>query len=426
MISIASILNKHKKGDLFLGIKNDGTPNQFEIKDSTVRDVSRKIFESIKPQIFPSVRIEEIDGVEVIHVAFEGSDIPYSAFGRYYIRIADEDRELTPTELRRLMIGKEYEDHWENKLSIETAEDVDVENLKSFYDKAVKCGRLPEFSFSVDGILKQLYLLRDGKLTNAGRVLFSKNKPVTLKMAVFATEHKETFLDICREEGNLFQLIDVAVKYVVRNIRWRVVLNPDGIHRDEIPEIPIEAVREAVINSFVHARYDIPVQHEVDIYSNRIAFVNPGSFASEYAPADYAKWDLPSALRNEVIAQVLYRCKDVESFGSGLRKIYSACEQQKVAVTYENHESYFCLALSRMDRNIAPSDAINGAINGAISEQEAAVLGILMRNGNATMNEIAVELGKFPRTVNRLCSALKSKQLIERIGSNKTGYWKTK
>lgn len=40
MISIASILNKHKKGDLFLGIKNDGTPNQFEIKDSTVRDVS--------------------------------------------------------------------------------------------------------------------------------------------------------------------------------------------------------------------------------------------------------------------------------------------------------------------------------------------------------------------------------------------------
>lgn len=109
-----------------------------------------------------------------------------------------------------------------------------------------------------------------------------------------------------------------------------------------------------------------------------------------------------------------------------MRKIYSACEQQKVAVTYENHESYFCLELSRMDRNIAPSDAINGAINGAISEQEAAVLGILMRNGNATVNEIAVELGKSPRTVNRLCSALKSKQLIERIGSNKTGYWKTK
>ena len=36
----------------------------------------------------------------------------------------------------------------------------------------------------------------------------------------------------------------------------------DGIHRKEIPEIPVDAMREAVINSFAHARYDLPVQHK--------------------------------------------------------------------------------------------------------------------------------------------------------------------
>ena len=45
----------------------------------------------------------------------------------------------------------------------------------------------------------------------------------------------------------------------------------DGIHRMEIPEIPVDAMREAVINSFAHARYDLPVQHEIDIFSDRIS-----------------------------------------------------------------------------------------------------------------------------------------------------------
>ena len=61
-----------------------------------------------------------------------------------------------------------------------------------------------------------------------------------------------SFLDIVREEGNIFQLIDAAVGYIIKNIRWRVEMEGDGIHRKEIPEIPVDAMREAVINSFAH------------------------------------------------------------------------------------------------------------------------------------------------------------------------------
>ena len=56
MVSISAILNKHRKGTLFFGLRNDGTPVKFEINDSTVRDVSRKIYEAIKPQIFPVIK----------------------------------------------------------------------------------------------------------------------------------------------------------------------------------------------------------------------------------------------------------------------------------------------------------------------------------------------------------------------------------
>ncbi|MCD8109882.1 MAG: ATP-binding protein, partial [Clostridiales bacterium] len=133
MISISSILNKHGHGKIFFGLKNDGSPNKFTIVDSTLRDVSRKIFESIRPQIYPEVKTEFFDNVEIIVVNFKGKDKPYSAFGKYYIRVADEDREMSPSELRKMMIAQEYEENWENKSSGETINDVNQSTLNNFY-----------------------------------------------------------------------------------------------------------------------------------------------------------------------------------------------------------------------------------------------------------------------------------------------------
>ena len=77
IVSIVSILNKHQPGELFFVIRNDGTQFKFEINDSTLRDISRKIYEAIKPQIFPKIEIVSIDGIDVIKVDFSGNDTPY-------------------------------------------------------------------------------------------------------------------------------------------------------------------------------------------------------------------------------------------------------------------------------------------------------------------------------------------------------------
>ena len=240
-------------------------------------------------------------------------------------------------------------------------------------------------------------------------------------MAVFATNHKETFLDMDRTEGNIFELIDEAVTYIIKNIRWRVEMSGDGIHRKEIPEIPVDAIREAVINSFAHARYDLSVQHEIDIFSNRISICNPGSFANEFEPIDFYTRDIRSYLRNEVIAKTLYLCKDVETFGSGIRKIYTLCNEAGVDVSYINEETAFTLEFSRYDRNIPPKD---GEINGGITEAELMLLSLLKQSPSMTNAELADASGKSERTISRLLAALKNRKLIQRIGSNKTGYWR--
>ena len=102
--------------------------------------------------------------------------------------------------------------------------------VKAFYDSAISCGGLPEIEYDKRKILDQLGVLNGSHLTNAGVCLFSSGKPIALKMAVFATDHKETFLDMDHKEGNIFELIDEAVTYIVKNIRWRVEMSGDGFY----------------------------------------------------------------------------------------------------------------------------------------------------------------------------------------------------
>lgn len=124
---------------------------------------------------------------------------------------------------------------------------------------------------------------------------------------------------------------------------------------------------------------------------------------------------------------MLYLCKDVETFGSGIRKMYSLCDAAGVEIKYENTDTDFKIEFSRIDRNKSPlSGQENGQINDHISDLEQAVLSCLRDDPGMTNAELIVKTGKSQRTITRVLSSLKGKGLIARIGSNKTGYWQVK
>ena len=74
--SICAILNKHGKGELYFGIKNDGTVVGQDVSDKTLRSVSQAIADHIEPRIYP--KIEKItEGVQdYIKVSFQGNEKP--------------------------------------------------------------------------------------------------------------------------------------------------------------------------------------------------------------------------------------------------------------------------------------------------------------------------------------------------------------
>lgn len=205
--------------------------------------------------------------------------------------------------------------------------------------------------------------------------------------------------------------------FVIKNIRWKVIIDGSSLQRKEVPEIPLVALREVIINSFAHARYDGNVQHEIDIYSNRIAITNPGSFANDFTPNDFFYRDLKSYLRNQSIADVLYLCKDVKTCGHGLKKVYRLCKEAKVEISYINNENDFTIEFSRTDRNKTDE------INGELSKEEFSVLTVFKTNKNAIKDEVIKQTGLSSRTIDRIIKSLKEKELLRRVGSNKNGYW---
>lgn len=82
-------------------------------------------------------------GRHVIKVEFNGEDKPYSVAGRYYLRTADEDREVTPSELKNFFIANEYKEKWEKASSDSTVNQVDKKAIKDFCERSISAGRLP-------------------------------------------------------------------------------------------------------------------------------------------------------------------------------------------------------------------------------------------------------------------------------------------
>ena len=416
VISICAMLNKHGKGTLYFGILPNGLVCGQRVTDSTLRDVSRKIYESITPQIVPTIERKVIDEKEIIEVTFKGNEQPYSAKGVYYIRSADEDRVLPTNELRQLF---EYKNpSWDSELTEYTADDIDVDTLKRFYDKAVSCGRIKDADFDPTRLLNKTGLLKDGRLTNAGYFLFSNGEPVVLKMAVFATDEKLTFIDINRITGNIYKLIEEATDYIKKNIRWRAEF--DGSRRIDIPEVPLKALREIICNSFVHARYDSYTEHEIDIHPSFIKIYNPGEFPAGYTPEDFVRENIQSLVRNPLIFKTLFLSDDIESYGSGFKRVYDECGRNNVETSYEFYQHGFAFLFKRENPN---GDREKKEETKELSPTAETIIRLIETHPYVSAKKLSENVNDSERTVQRILADLKENGVLERIGGTR-GYWK--
>lgn len=423
MDDICAILNKHGSGVLYFGVKPNGDVCGQEIGSLTLDDVARTCKEAISPMIYPSINETELDGLKCIKVEFQGSEQPYSSYGIYYKRVVDRSERMTSEELKNMFASNDYSSKWENHLTRFGIDAIDHEALRSYYEESISCGRLePLRNFDEVELLTGLGLLEDDFLTNAGFYLFSNKKPIVLKIATYVTDERINFSDIRRVEDNIYNLIRYANSYIKEKMNWRVELG-NGTSRVEVPEIPLDALREIIVNSFAHANYRGETENEIDITPSQIEIYNPGEFPPNLKPEMFVESKRKSHPRNKVILNTLYKCKDVEMFGSGFKKVFSSCNANGIKFSYESNDDGFSFVFYRNDVTLHVTNNVTLNSMKKLIANDYKVLDALKENPNQTSENIASKLKINKRTVQRCLEKLITYNYVIRVGSKKTGYW---
>ncbi len=422
VIAIDAILNKHGKGKVYFGIKNDGSIIGQDIGENTVREISQAVTDNIEPRIFPKITVQKIKGKTCVTVIFSGSAMPYFAFGRAYMRVGDENKQLTARELEKLILQKHREGiDWEKQYSGREISEVNVKVLRNYISRANEAGRI-NFKFdNAKNVLRKLGLLSGNKLLKAAEILFCNRSSLEVQAAVFAGIDKLTFLDIKKFEGNIFELLDKSEKYITERINWRVQFGK--MEREEIPEVPVKAIREALVNSLCHRDYTNPKGNEVAIFKDRIEIYNPGDFPEGYTPEDFIKGGERSILRNPLIAEAIYKSKDIEKWGSGLKRIYDECKANKVAVEFKVLKSGFLVVFYRnLALTVRKDEGVSEGLSEGLNEGLKSLLEAIRNNPGIKAKNLNVVLKKRPiKTIERQIKILVHNNLIERRGSRKTG-----
>ncbi|MDR1993440.1 MAG: winged helix-turn-helix transcriptional regulator [Nitrososphaerota archaeon] len=207
-------------------------------------------------------------------------------------------------------------------------------------------------------------------------------------------------------------------------IHWRIVFD-GSVQRKEIPEIPMDAIREALVNSYCHRLYTSSQINEITIYSDRIEIYNPGTFPEGLTPQDFIEGYERSIKRNPLLTQLMYYSKDIESFGTGLKRITVACKNEGVTVEFQMLKKGFVVVFHRPNEQFVTTKTnLNVVRNVVRTEMGQVVLSTLTENPTITAAQIATLLSKSSRTIQRYLHSLQKKNVIRRVGSTKSGYWK--
>jgi ATP-dependent DNA helicase RecG len=418
IVSLLAMLNKHKRGELWFGIKNDGTAVNHHISEATLREVSRSIGDHIEPKVYPSIEKVMVDEKPCIRVMVEGKDVPYYAYGRAYIRMGDEDRQLSARGLENFILQKNRNRlHWDMEICPRAKhDDISSTKLKRFLKS---CGLKYDTAINA---LDKLNLLKNDKLLNAAVLCFAK-KPekffanAKLRCATFGTTDTTVTLDMKDITGDVFTLIEKAEEYVLEHIN--IGMRVDGLLRVDVPEIDREASREAIINAFCHRDYRLYDSVNIAIFKDRLEIRNPGLLYGGLTVSDIRE-KMVSVRRNELLAELFQRSHLIEKWGRGIKMILA----REPATEFEEVGTTLFVARFRrkgLEKDITPKTVM---ISEKTSEKTSEkIMGIIRTNKTVSARQLAEMLGLTQRAIEHQIGLLRQKGFLKRIGPAKGGYW---
>ncbi len=421
-------------GRIFVGI-TDGRKIKGAKISNRLKSQVQDAASNCDPQI--DIELESFRDVLIISVG-EGQDKPYKCGSGFYRRVGPNSQKLGRNEIIEFLKDEE-------KIRFD-----DMRNSQFVYDEHFDSKKLDRF-LRLAGISKVMddsaillnlgaaERLEDGKIVvnNTGILFFSKNLDyiyphAAVTCALFQGTDKFTVLDRRDFNEDLISNIDGAMNFLKRYIAVRYEMTGEA-RRREVPEVPYDALREAIVNAVAHRDYfERGANVMVEVYDDRIEIGNPGGLPKGLLPEEFGK---KSVLRNPKIAGMLHRADYIEKMGTGVRKMQRLMSEAGLPPLEFAFTSFFTVTFRKpaaangekigeiIGENFAKKFGIKFGLKGDRLARAVRILGILNGRERLIVTQIAESFEVGERAITRDIKFLKDNGLVEFIGSPKTGWY---
>ena len=369
------------------------------------------IRDTIKPDLTMFIHYEtlEYEGKFILCVDIQqGSKRPYYVAKKglrpegVYVRQGYSSVPASDTAIRK-MIKETDGDHFEDMRSLE--QDLTfIETEKEFNHRDIDFG------------MKQMQTLKiinqDNLYTNLG-LLLSEQCVHTIKVAVFQGTDQSVFKDRREFGGSLIQQLHEVYDYMDRYNQTRATFQE--LLRIDTQDYPKVAIREALLNILIHRDYGFSASSLISLYDDRMEFVSIGGLLLGVNLEDVTMG--LSVCRNQNLANVFYRLRLIEAYGTGLQKIMNAYKPNINKPIFKCTNNALKIVLPNMNAEYNTVEQINNKKDE--SQNEKKVLVFIKQKGWITRCDVEEILGISPSSALRFIKNMVEKGMLIKQGKGK-------
>ena len=406
-------------GVIYLGIDDKGNLIGIENVDETYTRLTNGIRDAIAPDVTMFVRYVLQDNKVIQIEVAEGSYKPYYLKSKgmkptgVYVRQGTSSVQASPEQIRQ-MIKESDGDTYEDARCLE--QDLSFHAAEIAFDRY-------GVEFSVEKY-RALGITQNDIYTNLA-LLLSDQCHHTTKIAVFKDEFCTEFRDSKEFCGSVFKQFEDAVNYLALCNKTASTIK--GVVRTDKKDYPEEAIREALLNALVHRDYSFSGSIIINVNDSKMEFISLGGLLPGLSTEDIRIGI--SQPRNKNLAEVFHRLRLIESYGTGIRRIFKLYENCPVQPIIEATANAFRIVLPNMNAtDTANKDipATTGKTTAAINPQMKTVMDYLTEYGEMTDEELQKLLNIKKTRSYLLARQMHENGLIEIVGRGAAKKYKLK
>ena len=391
---------------------------------SEVQSIAR----NVDPPI--AVEIEPIENVLLVTIP-PGPAKPHMVGGKFYMREAASTQQLNRDEIRDFFF-KEGLITFDEKpcRGFDMQRDFHAKKYRAF----ARAAGIPPEMRNLD-VLRNLEVLSDAGMTNAGALFFAKRVPrfvleAKINCALFQGTEKTKILDQQIHEGSVVEVYQGALSYLSSHLNTEYVIR--GGPRKEILELPEEALREAILNAVAHRDYRLTGHIQVHISLDRVEILNPGGLVAGLKLSELGRVSRP---RNPLLFALMHRMELVEDVGSGIRRIRGAMKRYGLqAPLIEAGDTWFSVTFRRKPQQVGIEQAqeergpglgerLGDKLGERLGERRCRIVALMKRDPSISIPALAKRLGISTTAVEKNIKFLKQTGFVARSGPAKGGRW---